>query len=177
MLVALVALSGCSDSSDVLSTEEATQTSGPTQPAPTASAGATDTTASEPAPSTTTVVPSELAGFAVESVRLDGVAYSVAVADTGELRRQGLMGVTDLGSLDGMLFVFGSDTTGGFWMKDTLIPLDIAFFAADGSFVDGFVMEPCTTPSCPTYRPSGAYRYALEVPAGNMPGAVERLEM
>ncbi len=110
-------------------------------------------------------------------MRLDGVAYSVAVADTGELRRQGLMGVTDLGSLDGMLFVFGSDTTGGFWMKDTLLPLDIAFFAADGSFVDGFVMEPCTTPSCPSYRPSGAYRYAVEMPAGNMPQAVEQLEL
>ena len=133
--------------------------------------------AETPQPSAPTQVPPELAAFAIDSVLLDGVSYSVAVADTGELRRQGLMGVTDLGSLDGMLFVFTEDTTGGFWMKDTLIPLDIAFFAVDGTFVDGFTMEPCTTATCPTYRPGGEYRFALELPAGNMPGSVERLEL
>ena len=62
-------------------------------------------------------------------------------------------------------------------MKDTLLPLDIAFFTAEGAFVDGFTMEPCTTASCPSYQPSGAYRYALEVPSGDMPDGVELLEV
>ncbi|RPI22311.1 MAG: hypothetical protein EHM57_05495, partial [Actinobacteria bacterium] len=54
----------------------------------------------------------------------------------------------------------------GFWMKNTLLPLDIAFFAGDGSFVDRLTMEPCPGDPCPVYRPSGPYRLAVEVPAG-----------
>ena len=78
------------------------------------------------------------------------------------------MGVTDLGGLDGMLFVFPVDSDGGFWMKNTLIPLDIVFFTADGGFVDALTMAPCTEDPCPTYRPGGSYRYALEAPAGDL---------
>jgi hypothetical protein len=78
------------------------------------------------------------------------------------------MGVTDLGGLDGMLFVFQADSEGGFWMKNTLIPLDIAFFTADGGFVDALTMVPCVEDPCPTYRPDGSYRYALEAPAGGL---------
>ena len=53
----------------------------------------------------------------------------MAVADEAGERAQGLMGVTDLGSLRGMLFVFPEDTISGFWMKGTPLALDIAFFA------------------------------------------------
>ena len=86
------------------------------------------------------------------------------------------MNLESRGDLDGMLFVFEQDTSGGFWMKNTLIPLDIAFFAVDGTFVDGFEMQPCTTDECPTYTPSGAYRYALELPLGAMPDEVLQLD-
>jgi uncharacterized membrane protein (UPF0127 family) len=90
----------------------------------------------------------------------------VAVAyETGE-RAQGLRGVERLGDLRGMLFVFPEDTTAGFWMKGTPLALDTAFFAADGSLVEVLSMTPCPGEDCPTYRPAGAYRYALEVPAG-----------
>jgi hypothetical protein len=94
----------------------------------------------------------------------------VAVADDATRRAQGLMGVEDLGALRGMLFVFPEDTTSGFWMKDTPLALDIAFFAADGSPVGLFSMAPCPGEDCPTYRPAGPYRYALEVPAGGFSG-------
>ncbi len=114
-------------------------------------------------------VPDQLEAFATAFIQLDGDELLVAVADTVELRRQGLMLVEDLRDLDGMLFVFPDPTNGGFWMKDTLIPLDIAFFDADGHFVDGFAMEPCTTADCPSYRPDGSYLYALEMPEGQMP--------
>lgn len=123
------------------------------------------------------IVPEVLDAFDFSSIWLPDDELFVAIADTRELRRQGLMHLTDLGDLDGMLFVFEQDSSSGFWMKNTLIPLDIAFFDAAGNFVDGFVMEPCTTAACPSYLPSGNYRYALETPAGQMPNnrAVLRL--
>ncbi len=76
------------------------------------------------------------------------------------------MNVTNLGSLDGMLFVFPADTTGGFWMKDTLLPLEIAFFDASGRLVDVLAMEPCESDPCRIYTPSGPYRWALEALPG-----------
>jgi len=112
--------------------------------------------------------PAGLEGFETSTIKVDNRELTVAVAETPRQRSQGLMGVTDLGSLDGMLFVFQVDSDGGFWMKNTLIPLDIAFFTADGGFVDALTMAPCTEDPCPTYRPGGSYRYALEAPAGDL---------
>jgi uncharacterized membrane protein (UPF0127 family) len=106
-------------------------------------------------------------------VTVGGEVWIVAVADTPALRARGLMGVTDLGALDGMLFVWSEDVTGGFWMKDTLIPLDIAFFSADGSLVDVLSMVPCEEDPCPSYRPSGPYRMAIEVETGGFVGMAE----
>lgn len=112
--------------------------------------------------------PAGLDGFDTAAIQIDDQQLAVAVADTRALRSQGLMGVTDLGGLDGMLFAFDESSDGGFWMKDTLISLDIAFFDTDGLFVDAFTMRPCTENPCPVYRPSGAYRHAVEVPAGDL---------
>ncbi len=109
-----------------------------------------------------------LDGFDTAMITIDGRELGVAVADTPAVRSQGLMGVTDLEGLDGMLFVFEETTGAGFWMKDTLIALDIVFFDAGGGFVDRFTMEPCTEDPCPVYRPSRTYRYAVEVPAGGL---------
>lgn len=107
-------------------------------------------------------------GIEVNTVLLDDRELVVAVADTAALRRQGLMYVEDLLDLDGMLFIFDDDNTGGFWMKNTLLSLDIAFFDADGAVVDRFVMDPCTANPCPKYSAAGPYRYALEMAAGTM---------
>lgn len=62
-----------------------------------------------------------------------------------------------------MLFVFQQDQGGAFWMKNTLIPLSIAFIAADGSIVDIQDMQPLSED---LHRPSRPYRYALEVNQG-----------
>ncbi|MCP4304129.1 MAG: DUF192 domain-containing protein [bacterium] len=113
-------------------------------------------------------IPEILQGFSFSTVWVDEAELFVAIAGNAAQRQQGLMNVTELGALDGMVFVFDQDSSGGFWMKNTFIPLDIAFFDAEGEFVDGFVMEPCTTADCPIYRPSGSYRFALEMPAGDM---------
>lgn len=106
--------------------------------------------------------------FGRATIVMSGERWSVAVADTPELRARGLMGITDLGDLDGMLFVFEEDTRAGFWMKDTLIALEVAFFGEDGGFVDLLTMEPCRADPCPTHTPSGAYRYAVEAPEGRL---------
>ena len=62
-----------------------------------------------------------------------------------------------------MLFIFSGDTEAGFWMKDTLIPLSIAFIAADGTILDVQEMEPLSEDK---HRPPAPYRYALEVNQG-----------
>jgi uncharacterized membrane protein (UPF0127 family) len=64
---------------------------------------------------------------------------------------------------EGMLFIFPGDTTSGFWMENTLVPLSIAWVSADGVVVDLDDMQPL---SRDVHEPSGAYRYALEVPQG-----------
>jgi uncharacterized membrane protein (UPF0127 family) len=114
-----------------------------------------------------------LVGFEGAEIVVGGDTWNVAVADDAGERSRGLMGVTDLGDLDGMLFVFAGDTETAFWMKDTLIPLDVAFFAADGELVDLLHMVPCASDPCPTYQAAAAYRYALEVPAGGFGGIRE----
>lgn len=109
--------------------------------------------------------------FATDTIALvdpDGeqVAMPVYVADEPDTRRQGLMEVTDLPREAGMLFLSSEDRGGGFWMKNTLIPLSIAFFAADGTILEVLDMEPCEADPCPTYDPGVSYRGALEVNQG-----------
>ena len=97
----------------------------------------------------------------------------VVVADTPDARSRGLMGVAAVPDGVGMLFAF-PDATGpgrpGFWMLDTLVPLDIAF-AADGVVVGVATMEPCTAAPCPVTHPGVDYDVALEVAAGVLDAA------
>jgi uncharacterized membrane protein (UPF0127 family) len=95
----------------------------------------------------------------------------VWVADTVEERGRGLMGVTDLGDAAGMLFVFDAPGLARFYMWQTPMPLDIAYFAADGTFVDSASMEPCLQPpadACARYAPDAPYQLALELPSGGL---------
>jgi hypothetical protein len=154
-------------------TGSSTTTTGSTTPATTATTTATTTT--QPTTSTLPEIPETLAEFDLATIGLAGAELLVAVADDPGERSQGLMFVESLGDLDGMLFVFDRDVRSGFWMKDTLIRLDIAFFSSDGVFVDGLTMEPCEVDPCPNYRPGGSYRYALEMPAGTMAGGEPEL--
>jgi uncharacterized membrane protein (UPF0127 family) len=82
------------------------------------------------------------------------------------------MFVTDpaLGGHPGMIFVFEQDDKGAFWMKNTILPLSIAYLGADGRAVSTADMAPCPagTASCPTYAAAAPYRYAVEVPEGRL---------
>lgn len=111
----------------------------------------------------------------VSSVDLDispsQIERCVWVAATSDQRRQGLMGVTSLGEADGMLFVQDAPTAGSFWMKDTLIELSIAYFDANGLFLDATDMSPCTSSNssdCRRYPTPPEYLFALEVVQGGL---------
>jgi uncharacterized protein len=96
-------------------------------------------------------------------------AVTVEIAETQAALRRGLRGRDGLPEDRGMLFLFDSDRTGGFWMHQVGIPLDIAFIDASGTIVRLMQMEPCRAPLavlCPSYRPGVPYRMALEVNAG-----------
>jgi uncharacterized protein len=96
------------------------------------------------------------------------VRFQVEVADTPETRSRGLMFRTHLAPDAGMVFLFDAPTSGAFWMKDTLIPLQIAFWDADGRIVAILDMRPCETDECPLYSPGATYVAALEVNAGRL---------
>jgi uncharacterized membrane protein (UPF0127 family) len=115
-------------------------------------------------------------GFAEVEVRIvegpDGepIIICVLVADTPAQRARGLMEVTDLGGYDGMLFRFETESANGFWMKDTVLPLSIAYLDADGAVVSTADMDPCPegTARCPSYPAEAPYRMALEVEQGGL---------
>jgi uncharacterized membrane protein (UPF0127 family) len=132
----------------------------------------------DPAPaSSTTEMGGRPAGFervAATITAADGTICEVCLwlAETAEQRRGGLMGVTDVGtsdgSADGMAFVYPEPHTGTFWMKNTLLPLSIAFFAESGAYLSSFDMEPCTADPCPNYPTAPEFTVAIEVPRGDL---------
>jgi uncharacterized membrane protein (UPF0127 family) len=91
------------------------------------------------------------------------VMIDAEIAVTEEERSRGLMYRKSLPDGKGMLFVFDRDHILSFWMKDTLIPLSIAFIAYDGRILEIRDMRPQNLNSVQSSR---AARYALEVPQG-----------
>jgi uncharacterized membrane protein (UPF0127 family) len=77
---------------------------------------------------------------------------------------------TSLGGYDGMLFRFDHDVQVAFYMRDTPMPLSIAYLGADGRQVSAVDMTPCAdVDNCPLYFAAGPYRLAVEVPRGALP--------
>ncbi len=95
-----------------------------------------------------------------------GDRLHVRIAETQAERATGLMHVMALAPDDGMAFVFGQPVTDRFWMKDTLIPLSVAFVGEDGRIVSLSDMDPCGADPCPTYPASGPYTMAVEANLG-----------
>lgn len=90
----------------------------------------------------------------------------VEVADTPAARTHGLMERAELEEGRGMLFVFAESEILTFWMKNTLIPLEVLFFDETGEFVNLVRMQPCMNDPCPQYKSAALARYALEVNPG-----------
>ncbi|MBI5869398.1 MAG: DUF192 domain-containing protein [Actinobacteria bacterium] len=87
----------------------------------------------------------------------------VEVARTGPEKALGLMKRDRLDADSGMIFVYDNPTQGGFWMKDTYIPLSIAFISEDGTIVDIQDMQPLDQSN---HMPKSPYIYAVEANQG-----------
>ena len=99
------------------------------------------------------------------SVEIAGGTYKVAVADTEQEREKGLGSVSKLPSDTGMLFVFDMPDKYGFWMKDTLIPLDMVWLDSDKRVV--YIQKNVLPESFPeVYMPSTPALYVLEFNSG-----------
>ena len=96
-------------------------------------------------------------------IEIGGRRISVEVARTPEQRATGMKYRKKLGKDEGMLFLFERDENLSFYMKDTLVPLSIAFIRSDGVIVNIARMEPLTTSAHKSRTPC---RYALEMPDG-----------
>ena len=94
------------------------------------------------------------------------VRLKVELAADPSAWAQGLKGRTSLPRDRGMLFLFPKASADPFWMKDTLIPLSVAFADSGGRILRIMEMEPCREDPCPLYYPGVAYRQALEVNRG-----------
>lgn len=95
----------------------------------------------------------------------DKMTYTSYLARTGSEQQLGLMNTTrdELADDRGMFFVFNGDTYRSFWMRNTIIPLDIAYIRSDGMIVKTYTMEPLNEMGYPSLEPA---MYVLEVNAG-----------
>jgi uncharacterized membrane protein (UPF0127 family) len=96
-------------------------------------------------------------------MRLGNKPFTLEVADTPATVQYGLMRRDSMPADHGMIFVFADEAERGFWMKNTRIPLDIVYVAADGKIVSIKQMKPYderTTPS------DGPAQYAIELNKG-----------
>lgn len=98
------------------------------------------------------------------TLRIGGVAVEAEVADEIDERTIGLMGREELADGKGMLFVFRDPQAMNFWMRDTLVPLSIAYVNAAGLIREIHELKPLDETAA-----QSAFRdlvYALEVPQG-----------
>ena len=98
--------------------------------------------------------------------------FVVQVAESFDERLRGLQQVTDLSDNEGMWFVFDEPKVLSFWMKDTLIPLDIIFVNEDFEVINvAHKAEPCTESdpeqlNCESYFSDNPAQYVLEIKGG-----------
>ena len=129
--------------------------------------GRDDPTMADPAATTTAAgrtVPT--ADYRLEPADGEPVTVRLEVAADPATRARGLMEREEVPPGTGMVFLYPRDVAEAYWMKNTLVPLSIAFVAADGRVVSVAEMTPCKADPCPSYPPAGPYRYAVELAAG-----------
>ena len=91
------------------------------------------------------------------------------LALTDAAREHGLMDRTTIAPHTGMIFVFAQDAPVSFWMKETLVPLDMIFIAADGRVRRVYANVPVVDPKLPDAAiptEGGDAKYVIELPAG-----------
>ncbi len=104
--------------------------------------------------------------FRKEKILLGSQKLTIEIADSDPKRQHGLMNRRSLPDNQGMLFVFKDERPLSFWMKDTLIPLDIGFFDKNKKLIDIQSMQPASALELQPkiYESKLPAQYALEVP-------------
>ena len=106
-------------------------------------------------------------GHATLTSATESVSIDALIAATDPRRQYGLMYRPKMRGDLGMAFIYdGQDDHGGFWMKNTLLPLSIAFIDANDVVVRILDMDPCVDDPCEVYDPQVPYSAALEVNQG-----------
>ncbi|MBI2446492.1 MAG: DUF192 domain-containing protein, partial [Parcubacteria group bacterium] len=96
------------------------------------------------------------------------VKINIEYAETREKRISGLANRPALPKSSGMLFIFPDEKIREFWMKNTLIPLEIIFIGTKGNINEIIAMKPCAPDisTCPIYTSKNPARFAIEVNTG-----------
>ncbi|QEN07496.1 DUF192 domain-containing protein [Oceanispirochaeta crateris] len=97
------------------------------------------------------------------TIQIGDLTFRVEIAETAESRRQGLMNRKSLPSDEGMLFIFEQEQKMSFWMKNTSIPLSIAYISKAGIIREIYKMKPFSEK---TVSSRTSVLYALEVNDG-----------
>ncbi len=99
-----------------------------------------------------------------QKICINSECFNVEIAKTFLEKANGLMNRTHLGNDAGMLFIFSSEAKHSFWMKNTLIPLDIIWISKDKKIVHiEHNVQPCESFFCPSYTPKEKALYVLEI--------------
>ncbi len=102
----------------------------------------------------------------LQPLQIGNQSFFIEVATTPAERQQGLMNRESLPANQGMLFVFEDEAPRNFWMKNTLIPLDMIWINEAKTIVDIKAAEPCKIADCPTYLGAAPAKYVLELNQG-----------
>jgi uncharacterized membrane protein (UPF0127 family) len=117
-------------------------------------------------------IPATMAGWEIRRITLAGQEMLVSVADDDTKISTGLVGTPSPFDLDGVLFVYPSQSTRHFWSLDARFPLDFGFFRSDGSLVTVYrSTAPCLAEPCPRY-PAIA-QYVVATPGGALDEVAE----
>jgi uncharacterized membrane protein (UPF0127 family) len=96
----------------------------------------------------------------------ENITINAEIADNNEERTKGLMYRTEMGEYEGMIFIFENERQLTFWMKNTLIPLDMIFADDTGKIINIEEAQPCKQENCPLYGSQGNAQYVLELNQG-----------
>src|SRR5215203_1376185 len=151
VIVLALLLAGCGGTR----ADQDTQSQRTSEASGTTTAGTEETTSESPG----------LRTVVIEASGGKRVEVRVEIANNPFERARGLMYRTALGEDRGMLFVYPGEQKLSFWMKNTLIPLSIAYIDSEGRIVDILDMKPLDDKS-PHYVSSEPVQYALEVNQG-----------